>query len=112
MREEAVSGVTSNPTIFQKAVSAGDAYDDQLRDLVEMENDPKEIFIRLASKDVPDACDLLRSVWDEGGRGCDGYVSSRPRRQVRQARRRLRPRGAACPEAYPSRRYRRRAWLT
>ena len=62
MREDAVSGVTSNPTIFQKALSAGDAYDDQLRDLIETENDPKEIFIQLASKDVGDACDLLRSV--------------------------------------------------
>src|SRR6266540_491998 len=75
MREDAVSGVTSNPTIFQKAISAGDAYDDQLRDLIETENDPKEIFIQLAATDVRDASDLLRSVWDEGCRGCDGYVS-------------------------------------
>jgi transaldolase len=75
MREDAVSGVTSNPTIFQKAISAGDAYDDQFRDLIETQNDPKEIFIQLASKDVGDACDLLRSVWDDGCRGCDGYVS-------------------------------------
>src|SRR5215218_705380 len=75
MCEDAVSGVTSNPTIFQKALSAGAAYDDQVRDLIETENDPKEIFIQLASKDVGDACDLLRSVWDEGCRGCDGYVS-------------------------------------
>src|SRR5918999_2922674 len=73
MRDDAVSGVTSNPTIFNKAISAGDAYDDQLRDLIETENDPKEIFVTLASKDARDACDLLRSVWDEGCRGCDGY---------------------------------------
>jgi transaldolase len=75
MREDAVSGVTSNPTIFQKAISAGDAYDEQLRDLVGTEDDLKEIFIQLAAKDVGDACDVLRSVWDEGCRGCDGYVS-------------------------------------
>jgi transaldolase len=75
MHEDAVSGVTSNPTIFQKAISAGDAYDDQLRDVVETEHDLKETFIQLASKDVRDACDLLRSVWDERCRGCDGYVS-------------------------------------
>jgi transaldolase len=75
MREDAVSGVTSNPTIFQKAISAGDAYDDQLRDVVEREHDLKETFIQLASKDVGDACDLLRSIWDERCRGCDGYVS-------------------------------------
>src|ERR671918_1184371 len=74
MREDAVVGVTSNPTIFQKAISAGDAYDDQLREVLRHERDPKEIFIRLASKDVGDALDLLRRVWDEGG-GRDGYVS-------------------------------------
>src|SRR5919106_2749476 len=74
MREDAVVGVTSNPTIFQKAISAGDAYDEQLREVVRGERDPKEIFIRLAAKDVGDALDLLRSVWDEGG-GRDGYVS-------------------------------------
>jgi transaldolase len=75
MRDDAISGVTSNPTIFQKAISAGDAYDDQLRELFETEDDPKELFIALASQDVGDACDLLRKVWDEGCRGCDGYVS-------------------------------------
>ena len=74
MREDAVVGVTSNPTIFQKAISDGDAYDEQLRDVLREERDPKEIFIRLAAKDVGDACDLLRRVWDEGG-GQDGYVS-------------------------------------
>src|SRR6266540_3308550 len=51
MRDDAVVGVTSNPTIFQK-----------------------EIFLRLAIKDVEDALDLLRPVWDEGS-GQDGYVS-------------------------------------
>ena len=73
MEEDAVCGVTSNPTIFQKALSEGDAYDEQLRGLVS-EEDPKEIFIALASKDVGDACDLMRSVWD-GGQGLKGYVS-------------------------------------
>jgi transaldolase len=74
MRADAVVGITSNPTIFQKAISSGDAYDEQLRDVLEEEKDPTEIFIRLAAKDVTDACDLLRKVWDEGG-GKDGYVS-------------------------------------
>ncbi len=74
MQEDAVVGLTSNPTIFQKAISAGDAYDEQLRELLEDERDPKEIFIQLAAKDVGDACDLLRPVWDEGA-GKDGYVS-------------------------------------
>jgi transaldolase len=74
MREDAVVGVTSNPTIFQKAISAGDAYDEQLREVLETERDPKEVFLRLAIKDVGDALDLLRLVWDEGS-GRDGYVS-------------------------------------
>jgi transaldolase len=74
MRDDAVVGVTSNPTIFQKAISAGDAYDEQLREVLEDERDPKEVFIRLATKDVADALDLLRPVWDGGG-GQDGYVS-------------------------------------
>ena len=74
MREDAVVGVTSNPTIFQKAISAGDRYDEQLREVVREERDPKEIFIRLAARDVGDALDLLGPVWDEGG-GKDGYVS-------------------------------------
>ena len=41
---------------------------------LEEERDPKELFLRLAVQDVQDACDVLRSVWDEGG-GQDGYVS-------------------------------------
>jgi transaldolase len=74
MDEAAVTGVTSNPTIFQKAISHGEAYDEQLRELLAREDDPKEIFIALASRDVGDACDLMRSVWD-GGRGLRGWVS-------------------------------------
>jgi transaldolase len=74
MEEDAVVGVTSNPTIFQKAISSGDAYDDELRDLLTETDDAKEIFWALASKDVGNACDLLRGVWDAGS-GQDGYVS-------------------------------------
>src|SRR5881409_3016539 len=75
MAEDAVVGVTSNPTIFQKAISEGDAYDEQLKEILESgEEDAKEIFLQLSSHDVSDACDLLRPVWDQGG-GLDGYVS-------------------------------------
>ncbi len=74
MREHAVVGVTSNPTIFQKAISEGDAYDEQLREVLAGKDDAKEVFLELAVKDVQDACDLLREVWD-GGDGKDGYVS-------------------------------------
>jgi transaldolase len=72
--EDAVVGVTSNPTIFQKAMSEGDWYDDQLREVLREEDDPKEVFFRLAAEDIKEACDLLRPIWDEG-KGQDGYVS-------------------------------------
>jgi transaldolase len=74
MTEDAVVGVTSNPTIFQKALSEGDWYDEQLREVLRDEDDPREIFWQLAVKDVSDALDRLRPIWD-GGKGKDGYVS-------------------------------------
>jgi transaldolase len=74
MREDAVVGVTSNPTIFQKAIAQGNRYDDQLKECLEEVDDDKEIFIRLSRQDIANACDLLRKVWDEG-KGLDGYVS-------------------------------------
>jgi transaldolase len=75
MGDDAVVGITSNPTIFQKAISEGDRYDAQLKEVLESgETDPKEIFLQLSSHDIADACDLLRKVWDET-KGLDGYVS-------------------------------------
>ncbi len=74
MRQDAVVGVTSNPTIFQKAIAEGDAYDEQLREVLADERDPKEVFLKLAVQDVNDALDRLRPVWDKGS-GKDGYVS-------------------------------------
>ena len=75
MREDAVVGVTSNPTIFQKALAEGDRYDDLLRESLDSgETDPKELFLQLSSHDVAEACDLMRKVWDDG-EGLDGYVS-------------------------------------
>jgi transaldolase len=74
MKEDAVVGVTSNPTIFQKALSTGDWYDERLAEVLKSEDDPTEIFLQLAMQDVREACDLLRPVWDEG-EGKDGWVS-------------------------------------
>jgi transaldolase len=74
MEEDAVVGVTSNPTIFQKAISHGNAYDEQLRELLEEDSDTVGVFFRLAERDVSDACDLLHGVWEETA-GRDGYVS-------------------------------------
>ena len=70
--EDAVCGVTSNPTIFQKAMSEGTRYDGQLRELNGSE--PRDVFFELAAQDVGNACDLMRRVWD-GGAGLRGYVS-------------------------------------
>ncbi len=67
-----VVGATSNPTIFQKAMSEGDAYDEQLRELPR--EDVAKVFWALAQQDVSDACDLFAPVWEAGG-GRDGYVS-------------------------------------
>src|SRR5438132_1302529 len=75
MSEDAVVGVTSNPTIFQKAISHGNRYDPQLKEVLDSgETDAKEIFLQLSSRDIAGACDLLRPIWDES-EGLDGYVS-------------------------------------
>jgi transaldolase len=73
MEEDAVVGVTSNPTIFQKAISHGDAYDEQLKELLQRETDPKEIFLGLAVRDVEGALELLAPVHERNPQ--DGYVS-------------------------------------
>jgi transaldolase len=70
--ECAVVGATSNPTILQAAMSQGDAYDEQLRELAE--RDPSDAFWALAVRDIKDACDVFRGVFDQTG-GRDGYVS-------------------------------------
>jgi transaldolase len=69
-----VVGATSNPTIFQKAMTAGDAYDEQMHELAGAGGDAHEAFWTLAEQDIREACDVFRPVWDAGG-GRDGYVS-------------------------------------
>src|SRR6202171_3746730 len=80
---DAVVGATSHPSIFEKAMSSGDAYDEQLRELerdattddrTDEVSSTKRIFWALAERDIQDACDLFRPIW-EGGLGRDGYVS-------------------------------------
>ncbi|HZR96319.1 MAG TPA: transaldolase [Gaiellaceae bacterium] len=71
MHDDAVVGVTTNPTIFQKALAEGDAYDEQLRELDE--TDPKEIFLELSARDVEAALDLLSQVHEANAQ--DGFVS-------------------------------------
>jgi transaldolase len=71
---DAVVGATSNPSIFQKAMTEGDAYDEQLHELGGEGVEGKDVFWRLAEQDIKDACDLFRPIWD-AGLGRDGYVS-------------------------------------
>jgi transaldolase len=73
MDEDSLVGATSNPTIFQKAMAAGGAYDEQLHEL-DPQLDVRDAFWSLAEQDIREACDLFRPVWDGGG-GRDGYVS-------------------------------------
>jgi transaldolase len=75
LAEQGILGVTSNPTIFQGAISQGDAYDDQMREVLAHETDPKEVFLALAVDDVRDACDILASVAKRDAPFPDGWVS-------------------------------------
>jgi transaldolase/glucose-6-phosphate isomerase len=73
--EDNVTGLTSNPTIFQKAVAGGEQYDEQLRQLVQAGiTSPDELFLGIAISDIQHAADTLRAVYDGTG-GRDGFVS-------------------------------------
>ncbi|HYH13519.1 MAG TPA: transaldolase [Thermomicrobiales bacterium] len=72
--EIGIRGVTSNPTIFQKAISAGHAYDDDIKRMLGENKTPAEVFQSLAVQDIQDACDLFRPMYDESNGG-DGFVS-------------------------------------
>jgi transaldolase len=69
-----VVGATSNPTIFQKAMGSGHAYDDQIHELADKGCGVAETFWALAQQDIEDACDVFRPIWDAGA-ARDGYVS-------------------------------------
>ncbi len=74
VRDRHVVGVTTNPTIFQKAISESDTYDRQLRDLAVRGVDVEEAIRMVTTFDVRWACDVLRPVYD-GSEGVDGRVS-------------------------------------
>src|SRR3954451_3124394 len=74
IEEDAVVGVTTNPSIFQKALASGASYDEEMRELMDGEPDDKEVFFRIAVSDVKRACDILSPVWEKG-EGRDGWVS-------------------------------------
>jgi transaldolase len=72
--EDGLLGMTSNPTIFEKAVSGSALYDEDIRRGVAEGRSPEQIFEALAVVDVREACDLFRPVYDRTG-GVDGLVS-------------------------------------
>jgi len=72
--ESGVRGVTSNPTIFQQAITKSDAYQEDLQRLAKQGATPKEIFDTLAIADIQAAADVLRLVYDSS-KGQDGFVS-------------------------------------
>jgi transaldolase len=75
IRDSSVTGATSNPTIFAKAITSSELYDHQLQDLVSAgERGPQELFFSLALDDVRAAARLLRPTYDRTG-GADGFIS-------------------------------------
>jgi transaldolase len=74
IREDALTGMTSNPTIFQKALSSSSAYDDQITEAEDQGLTSWQLFELLETTDVRDACDRFAAVYSSS-RGADGYVS-------------------------------------
>jgi transaldolase len=75
IRDYSVTGATSNPTIFAKAITSSDLYDEQLRQLSAAgERDIQQLFFALALDDVRGAARLLRPAFDQSG-GADGFIS-------------------------------------
>ncbi len=73
--QDGLKGITSNPSIFQKAMGEGTDYDDGFKALAERgDHDALDIYEALAIEDIQAACDLMRPVWEATGR-VDGYVS-------------------------------------
>ena len=74
VEEDGVSGGTSNPSIFEKAISGTDAYDEHLRRLVDEGRDLPQIYDELTTTDVGMSTDVFRAIYDET-EGADGFAS-------------------------------------
>jgi transaldolase len=74
IRDDALTGMTSNPTIFQKALASSNAYDEQITEAEEQGLTSWQLFELLETTDVRDACDHFAAVYSST-RGADGYVS-------------------------------------
>ena len=73
--EDGVRGITSNPAIFEKAISSSSDYDEDIREFADEKQNNEDLFYALAIKDIQRAADILLPVYDEEVRGADGYVS-------------------------------------
>jgi transaldolase len=71
---DGLRGVTSNPSIFEKAIADGSDYDDAIRDLAAAGKTAEEMYDRLTTDDIREACDVFRGLYDQA-KGCDGLVS-------------------------------------
>jgi transaldolase len=75
INDDAVVGITSNPTIFEKAIDGSTDYDDAIKKLVDQSvTDPRQIFEALAIEDIQMAADVLRPIFERTN-GQDGYIS-------------------------------------
>ena len=74
IRDDALTGMTSNPTIFEKALAEGTEYDDQIRSARGRSSRRMELFELIATTDVRDACDAFAGVHAQT-KGADGFVS-------------------------------------
>ncbi len=74
VKEDGIRGVTSNPAIFGKAISGSTDYTELLEELKHEELNPTEIYERIARRDIQDAADILKQVYEET-EGSDGFVS-------------------------------------
>jgi transaldolase len=74
VEEQGLRGITSNPSIFDKAISKGQDYDGHITELVKEGKNPPQIYDALTIKDVHDACDILNPVYEQSD-GTDGFVS-------------------------------------
>lgn len=72
--EQGLRGITSNPSIFNKAFTSGNEYDEQIETLAKEGKSAQEIYEALTIKDIQDACDILKPIYDQS-KGIDGFVS-------------------------------------
>ncbi|WP_432709196.1 transaldolase [Pedobacter sp.] len=75
IEEDGVRGVTSNPAIFEKAITGSSDYDEDIKRLSETQKDLELLFYQLAIADIKSAADLFKPLFNDTVKGADGYVS-------------------------------------